>query len=79
MPILSSLRPNETPGSSFITRNALMPSARSAASRVANTTYACETPAPVMNRFVPVEDEPVAVALVPRGHGRRVGAGSRPR
>ena len=29
-----------------------MPFVRSG-SRVANTTYACETPAPVMNRFVP--------------------------
>ena len=53
IPILSSLRPNSTPGSSFITRNAETPFERIEGSFVAKTTYACETPAPVMNRFVP--------------------------
>ncbi len=60
IPILSSLRPNSTPGSSRITRNAETPFVRSDGSVVANTTYAWETPAPVMNRFVPLSTQPSA-------------------
>jgi hypothetical protein len=53
MPILSSFLPKETPGSSAQTRNAEIPFARASGSRVAKTVYMSETPAPVMNRFVP--------------------------
>ena len=54
IPIFFSGLPNETPGSSRITRNAETPFARNAGSLVAKTTYAWDTPAPVMKRFVPL-------------------------